>query len=115
MAWYPLNLRHHSGLGQELVPVDVVHRVLEGDLLHAVGLLKQATYNNNSSSFCCPPMKNILASNFKVVLILSRIAIVSSERELNPAAANNSLSGAEHWTLDQVQVGVLQEYNFVHF
>ena len=59
VARNPLNLRHHSGLGQELVPVDVVHGVLEGDLLHTVCLLKQATYNNNSSSFCTSDEKHI--------------------------------------------------------
>ena len=53
-----LYLRHHARLGKELVPVDVVHRVLEGDLLHAIGLLEQSSYNN-SSSFCASDEKHI--------------------------------------------------------
>ena len=53
-----LYLRHDAGLGQELVPVDVIHRVLEGDLLHAVCLLEQSAYNN-SSSFCASDEKHI--------------------------------------------------------
>ena len=58
MARDSLDLRHHAGLGQELVPVDVVHRVLEGDLLHAVCLLEQSSCNN-SSSFCASDEKHI--------------------------------------------------------
>ena len=58
VAGNSLNLRHHAGFGKELVPVDVVHRVLEGDLLHAVCLLEQSTYNN-PSSFCAFDEKHI--------------------------------------------------------
>ena len=58
VAGYSLYLRHHPRLGQQLVPVDVVHRVLEGDLLHAIGLLEQSSYNN-SSSFCASDEKHI--------------------------------------------------------
>ena len=45
VSWNPLDLSHHPTRGQQLsVPVDVIHGVLEGNLLHTVRLFKQTAY-----------------------------------------------------------------------
>ena len=47
VSWNSLDLSHHPTGGQQLsVPVDVIHGVLEGNLLHTVRLFKQTAYKN---------------------------------------------------------------------
>ena len=111
MAGYSLYLRHHPRLGQQLVPVDVVHRVLEGDLLHAIGLLEQSSYNN-SSSFCASDEKHIgfkLQSCPHIERNCNCIELSENWIQQQPIIHRAALSFGH-----QVQVGGLREY-YVHF
>ena len=46
MSWYSLYLSHHPGVRQQLsVSVNVIHRVFESDLLHAICLLEEPSWD----------------------------------------------------------------------